>query len=115
MDRRRLARIEEYILAYFRRRGAVKLTAKEIFDGTTLYANADLVRAFEDLEKRWRLLVRYTEEGNDWVHLTPEGAGHVGLKGFGSTRLPAAQPHPPKNIPRRSRRAPRGRRRTSPA
>ena|SRR5918993_2743425 len=112
MERRKLARIEDYVLAFFRGRGTGKLLAKEIFDGTPTYANADLVRAFEDLEKKWRLLVRYTEEGNDWVHLTPEGASYAGLADFGSTRLPEARPHPPKNVPRRSRRAPRGFRQT---
>ena len=108
MERRKLARIEEYIFSLFRRRGAGKLLAKEIFDSTSAYANADLVRAFEDLEKKWRLLIRYTDEGDDWVHLTPEGARYAGLAETGITRLPEAHPHPPKNVPRRLRRA-RGR------
>ena len=101
MERRKLARVEQYIFACFRRRGTNKLLAKEIFDSTSAYASATLVRAFEDLEKQWRLLVRYTEEGSDWVHLTPEGARYVGLLQAGSTRSPTAQPRPPKNVPRR--------------
>ena len=77
MEKRRLERIERYILALFRDRGTAKLLAREIFESTDEFANADLVRAFEDLEKKWRLLVRYTNEGNDWISLTREGAAHA--------------------------------------
>ena len=52
MDKRRLERIEEYVLSLFRCRGTTRLLAREIFEGSPEYANADLVRAFEDLEKR---------------------------------------------------------------
>ena len=74
MNKAVLARVEEYVLGFFRRRGVTRVLAREIFDSTPEIANADLVRAFEDLEKRLRALVRHTEEGNDWVALTPEGA-----------------------------------------
>jgi hypothetical protein len=53
--------------------------------------------SFEDLEKKWRLLVRFTEEGNDWVQLTPAGAEHAQLNEFADTEPPPAQPHPPKS------------------
>ena len=94
MDKLRLARIEEYIFGLFRAAGTTKLLAREVFESTADYANADLVRAFEDLEKKRRLLVRYTDEGNDWLQLTPEGAARAGLD---EPEPPAAFPHPPKS------------------
>ncbi|MBD0370935.1 MAG: hypothetical protein ICV60_08880 [Pyrinomonadaceae bacterium] len=97
MDKRRLERIEQYIFALFRARGASRLLAKEIFDSTDEFANADLVRAFEDLEKKWRLLVRYTSEGNDWVSLTPEGAARANIDQPEDAEQPDALPHPPKS------------------
>jgi hypothetical protein len=97
MEKRRLERIEQYIFALFRQRSTTRLLAKEIFESTTEYANADLVRAFEDLEKKWRLLVRYTNEGNDWVSLTPEGAAKVGMDIIEPDEQPEALPHPPKS------------------
>ncbi len=97
MEKRKLAQVEEYIFDLFHRLGATKLLAKEIFESAHQYANADLVRAFEDLEKRQRLLVRYTDEGNDWVHLTPEGARQAGLTDVEDIEKPEAIPHPPKS------------------
>ncbi|MGH9901904.1 MAG: hypothetical protein ACRD68_08855 [Pyrinomonadaceae bacterium] len=97
MEKRKLAQIEQYIFDLFRREGTNKLLTKTIFGSTNVYANADLVRAFEDLEKKWRLLVRYTNEGNDWVQLTPEGAEHAGLPVSGDAEPPEALPHPPKS------------------
>lgn len=79
MNKEVLARVEEYVLGLFRRRGATRVLAREIFDSSPDIANADLVRAFEDLEKRRRALVRHTEGGDDWVTLTPEGARLAGL------------------------------------
>jgi hypothetical protein len=96
MDKHRLARVEEYVLGFFRRAGRARALAREIFEGSSVYANADIVRALEDLEKGQRLLVRHTEEGDDWVSLTHEGARVAGLP----ERLgdePAAPPHPPKS------------------
>ena len=97
MDKRKLMKIEEFIFTLFQQRGAMKLLASEIFESSQKYANADLVRAFEDLEKRQRLLVRYTDEGNDWVHLTREGASQAGLSESEAVGEPEAMPHPPKS------------------
>jgi hypothetical protein len=97
MDKRRLERIEEYVLSLFRSRGTARLLAREIFEGSPEYANADLVRAFADLEKRWRLLLRHTTEGDDWVSLTPEGAAAAGLETPTPAEAPEALPHPPKS------------------
>lgn len=97
MEKRKLERIERYIFELFQERGTTRLLAKEIFDSTNEFANADLVRAFEDLEKKWRLLVRYTDEGNDWVSLTAEGAAYAGLNQTEELNAHAAVPHPPKS------------------
>jgi len=97
MDKQRLQQIEEYILGFFQRRQQTRVLAKDLFDSTPEYANADLVRAFEDLEKKHRLLVRYTHEGNDYVSLTPDGAVYVGLEPSDVENEPSALPHPPKS------------------
>ena len=95
MNKAVLARVEEYVLGFFRRRGETRLLVREIFDASPDLANADIVRAFEDLEKRLRALVRHTEEGDDWVSLTPEGARLAGLPA--PDEPPPAMPHPPKS------------------
>lgn len=95
MNKEVLARVEEYVLGFFHRRGETRLLAREIFDSSPDLANADIVRAFEDLEKRQRVLVRHTEEGDDWVTLTPEGARLAGLPA--PDEPPPAMPHPPKS------------------
>ena len=100
MNKDRLQQIEEYVLGYFQRRQQNRILAKELFDSTTEYANADLVRAFEDLEKKHRLLVRYTHEGNDYISLTPQGALYVGLEPSDIEDEPAAMPHPPNSATR---------------
>ena len=97
MEKRKLERVEQYIFTLFRDRGTRRLLAREIFESTDEFANADLVRAFEDLEKKWRLLVRYTKEGNDWVSLTPEGMARAGISQSGTDNQPEAPPHPPKS------------------
>lgn len=97
MEKRKLAEIEEYILERFRSERSNKLLTRTIFETTSRYANADFVRAFEDMEKKWRLLVRFTSEGNDWIQLTPAGAERAQLNEFTDANLPAAQPHPPKS------------------
>ncbi|HET9530962.1 MAG TPA: hypothetical protein VFQ92_11455 [Blastocatellia bacterium] len=99
MNRYRLAEIERYIFEVFAARRRNKLLTKELFDGSPQYANADLVRAFEDLEKKWRLLVRYTDEGDDWIQLTPEGVEYVGSDEFVTIEEPEVMPHPPKSLP----------------
>jgi hypothetical protein len=95
MNKALLALVEDYVLGLFRRRGETRILAREIFDSSPEIANADLVRAFEDLEKRRRVLVRHTEEGDDWVSLTPEGARLAGLQA--PDEAPFAMPHPPKS------------------
>ena len=97
MEKRALDILEQLILDLFRTEGTNKLLAKTLFDIATGYARADLVRAFEDMEKRGRLLVRYTDEGNDWVHLTPEGASRALLSNIENLEQPRALPHPPKS------------------
>ena len=97
MDKQRLQQIEEYILGFFQRRQQSRILAKELFDSTGEYANADLVRALEDLEKKHRLLVRYTHEGNDYVSLTPQGAIYIGIEPSDVENEPPALPHPPKS------------------
>ncbi len=95
MNKDRLARVEEYVLGLFRRSGVTRLLTREVFADSLVYANADIVRAFEDMEKRLRALVRHTEEGDDWVSLTPEGARLAGLPA--PDEAPPAFPHPPKS------------------
>ena len=95
MNKGRLARVEEYVLGRFQRSGRTRLLVREVFEASPGYANADIVRAFEDLEKRQRALVRHTEEGDDWVSLTPEGARLAGLSA--PDEDPSAFAHPPKS------------------
>lgn len=99
MEKRRLAEIEEYIFELFRRERLSRLLTRSIFESTHVYTNGDMVRAFEDLEKKHRLLVRYTDEGHDWVRLTPAGIEHAGLVGLGDDddADPPVLPHPPKS------------------
>jgi len=97
MNTQRLQQIEEYILGFIQRRQQTRILAKDLFDSTGGYANADLVRALEDLEKKRRLVVRFTNEGNDYISLTPQGAIHVGLEEADVENEPAAIPHPPKS------------------
>jgi hypothetical protein len=95
MNKALLARVEEYVLGFFQRRGETRALVRDIFDASPGYANADIVRAFEDLEKRQRALVRHTEEGDDCISLTPEGARLAGLPA--PDEPPPAMPHPPKS------------------
>ena len=97
MEKRRLAEIEEYIFDLFRREGLTRLLTRRVFESASVYPNGDLVRAFEDLEKRQRLLVRFTEEGNDWLRLTPAGVERAGLPAGPADEAPHAPPHPPKS------------------
>jgi hypothetical protein len=97
MEKHRLAEIEQHVLHIFQTERASRLLSKMIFDTTPEYANADLVRAFEDLEKKWRLIVRYTAEGDDWVQLTKEGARLTGLSPSEDSHAQHAIPHPPKS------------------
>lgn len=97
MDKRRLAEIERYVVNFFQEQQHSRILAKDLFDSTTAYANADIVRALEDLEKMERLLVRHTTEGNDYISLTPHGVAYLGLKEADVESEAAALPHPPKS------------------
>ena len=98
MDRRRLEQIERYVLGFFQARGQARVLVNELFEITGEFANADLVRALEDLEKKQRLLVRHTTEGNDYISLTPQGAVNAGVS---LDQIDADEsvvmPHPPKS------------------
>ena len=96
MERQRLEAIEQYIFSLFQRRKVSRVLTKEVFESTSEFSNGDLVRAFEDLEKSLRLLVRYTREGNDWISLTPEGARLAGVTMIDELHINAL-PHPPKS------------------
>ena len=98
MNKYKLAEIERYIFAFFAERRTNTLPTREFFNDPR-FANADIVRALGDLEKRWRLLVRYTKDGDDWVQLTPDGVAYVGSDEFISIQEPEALPHPPKSSP----------------
>jgi hypothetical protein len=97
MEKSRLEQIERYIINFFRERGRTRIVARELFESTAAYANADMVRALEDLEKHGRLLVRHTTEGNDYISLTPQGVAHLGLEEVEVEDELPALPHPPKS------------------
>jgi hypothetical protein len=85
-----------YVLTFFQAQRRSRVLANELFDSTSEFANADLVRALEDLEKRERLLVRHTQEGNDYISLTPQGAASLGLEHV-DLDSSSPMPHPPKS------------------
>ncbi len=97
MEKHRLVQIEKYIINFFQEQQQTRILAKDLFDSTSAYANADMVRALEDLEKKERLLVRHTTEGNDYVSLTSPGVALLGLDGIDSEIEASAIPHPPKS------------------
>lgn len=97
MDKHRLEQIEKYVIGYFQARQQMRILAKELFDSTSTLANADIVRALEDLEKKERLLVRHTTEGNDYISLTPQGIERLGLQQAPLEDDVPALPHPPKS------------------
>jgi hypothetical protein len=82
--RRRLAVVDRAVLDCFVRHRVVRLETRRLFEQLS-YANADVVRALEDLEKQGGLVVRRTEEGSDWLYLTEEGVRAVGLANVGRT------------------------------
>jgi hypothetical protein len=97
MDKRRLEEIERYVINFFQEQQQSRILARDLFDSTTVYANADIVRALEDLEKRERLLVRHTTEGNDYVSLTSHGVTRLGLEETDVENDAGTLPHPPKS------------------
>ena len=96
MDKLRLQQIERYVLGFFQAQQRTRILAKELFASTSTFANADIVRALDVLEKKQRLLVRHTTEGNDYVSLTAEGTALLGLAEVDNSDSPAV-PHPPKS------------------
>ena len=99
MDRGRLQAIEQYVLRFFQAKGHTRILATELFGSTGEYANADLVRALEDLEKTHRLLVRHTTEGNDYISLTQQGVAELGFAEI-DPEDSSLLPHPPKSATR---------------
>jgi hypothetical protein len=97
MEKYRLVQIEKYVINFFQEQQQTRILAKNLFDSTSAYANADMVRALEDLEKKERLLVRHTTEGNDYVSLTSAGVARLGLDGVDGEIETSAIPHPPKS------------------
>ena len=97
MHKRHLHQIEEYILGFFQSLQRTRILAKELFNSTSAYANADMVRALEDLEKKERLLVRHTTEGFDYISLTQQGVERLGFEHAQVGHEPPAMPHPPKS------------------
>jgi hypothetical protein len=97
MEKRRLEQIENYVINYLQTRRQTRILARELFESTAAYANADLVRALEDLEKKERLLVRHTTEGNDYISLTAEGVARLGLEQVEADEEAGVLPHPPKS------------------
>ena len=85
-----------YVLTFFQAQRRSRVLARELFASTGEFANADLVRALEDLEKRERVLVRHTQDGNDYVSLTPQGAASLGLE-HADLDETSPMPHPPKS------------------
>jgi len=100
MDKQRLEEIERTILSFFKQQKRSRILTKELFQSSGEFAVADLVRAIEDLEKRSRFLVRYTQDGSDYISLTPEGATHAGIEQTDSAS-PSGLPHPPKSATKR--------------
>ena len=97
MDKHRLAQIEKYVINFFQEQQQSRILATNLFDSTTAYANADIVRALEALEKSERLLVRHTTEGNDYISLTPQGIVLLGIQENEVEDEPPSLPHPPKS------------------
>lgn len=64
--------IEQGVMLIFQRLREGRVLVQRVLDELP-FSNADIVRAIEDLEGHHRLLVRRTEEGNDWLLLTDEG------------------------------------------
>ena len=76
--RRRLAALERDVLDCFTRYRTRRLLTTALL-AELPHAHADVVRALEDLEKQGGLLIRQTEEGTDWLVLTPAGADEAGV------------------------------------
>lgn len=91
----RLAALERAILDCFSRARTTRILTQRVFDDLAC-AHADVVRALEDLEKQGGLLVRRTEEGNDWLFLTQDGIAAAGLPDVASTTPAVVDREPPR-------------------
>ena len=87
--------IERHVLEMFRAARATRLPAQQVF-ARGPHSNADFVRAFEELEKRWRYLVRHTTGGVDWLDLTVDGAAALGIPAAAGDDVPIEPPRPPR-------------------
>jgi hypothetical protein len=76
--REHLQAVERDVLAMFRAARTTRLRTQAVFQQGP-HSNADFVRAFEDLEKGQRYLIRHTVDGIDWVELTMDGAHAAGI------------------------------------
>lgn len=94
----RLAALERAILDCFSRARATRLLTQRLFDDLA-YAHADVVRALEDLEQQGGLLVRRTEEGNDWVFLTRDGIAVAGVPADAGRTATAVVDREPPRLP----------------
>ena len=83
--------IERDVLDFFKAAGATRVPTAEIF-ARGPHSNADYVRAFEDLEKQGRYLVRHTTGGTDWIELTLDGAAALGIPARPAGKIPAELP-----------------------
>ena len=90
-----LEHIERDVLDFFARHGVSRGLTEALFRELP-HAHADIVRALEALEQEGRMLVRRTEEGNDWVYLTDEGLSRAGLSSLPHTHQ-AVEAEPPKS------------------
>lgn len=75
---RRLVALERAVIAAFTRHQVTRLLTRTVMDELS-HAHADVVRALEDLEKQGGLLIRRTEEGNDFLFLTRRGVEVAGV------------------------------------
>jgi hypothetical protein len=88
----RVEAIAQEILTLFRARGMTRIRTDQLFNRTA-HANADLVRAFELLEKQWRFIVRRTVDGVDRLELTPLGTESLGITSRATPDAPE-RPYP---------------------
>jgi hypothetical protein len=79
----------------FRETRSTRLRTGVVFERGP-HSNADFVRAFEDLEKQRRYLVRHTVDGVDWLELTMAGAHAAGLPAALGDEETLDLPRPPR-------------------
>lgn len=85
--RRHLQPVEDDVLAMFRAARTTRLRTQAVF-ARGPHSNADFVRAFEDLEKGWRYVLRHTVDGVDWIELTMDGARAAGIPAAADSEQP---------------------------